>query len=381
MSMRHKSSHLLGLLIALSLGVGLGTAVRGQQPVTLETVMRAWKDRQERVQSARIEWIDRETVPRGALSDSWKTAGFTAQELEAKGIRPGAIVPPRDTTYDEACSVSLDGEKIRLEREERRWSGREDAFVLSPFISVYDGNVGSTLLPRGGVDQKPQASLGRGYTNYMDGPYMRAVALVYRPFVPRVSPVDLTAFTISGRQPIANGKACLELERTFSRGVVQRVWVDPSLQFAPVRCMFQSQNRITSKLDLVYRRTPGGENALTGWELNTFDPTGKLKRANRVQEVKAEINAAVPGSVFRLELPPETVVVDQTTPGNPLTYRLNERGTKGEVQDAFGTLAKKETSLVPWLGIVAGVVALLAGCWFIWRRIASRHVSGSNVTA
>jgi hypothetical protein len=142
MQRTHGFAHLLRWFLVAAFGFAFATPLQAEQPVTLETVLQGWRDRQDRVKSVRIQWTEHETVPQGSLSDFFKHD--SPQQLEAMGIRPGAIIPPRDATYDVACSVVLDGDKIRVERQDHQWSGQADGFVTLPFVSVFDSKVGKT---------------------------------------------------------------------------------------------------------------------------------------------------------------------------------------------------------------------------------------------
>src|SRR5262249_20917641 len=159
---------------------------------------------------------------------------ISPQELEEMGIRPGSEAPSQDTTYDLASSVCMDGDKVRFERDDYQWSGKENAFVGKPVLSVFDSKVGTTLYAEGGMTYShPQANLQLGYTGWMDGPYLNPVALAYRPFLRPMSPIQPDALAVTGRKAAIEGKTCLELE-SGARGAVQRVWVDPSLDYAVV---------------------------------------------------------------------------------------------------------------------------------------------------
>lgn len=373
-----------------AVGVGLGLRVaplRAQPSVTKETVIQAWKERQDRVKSARIEWTDRETVPRGYLSTFYTSAGFGPKDLEEMGIRPGSVVPPRDMTHDVASSVCLDGDKVRLEREDRQWSAEENAYLIFPLVSVSDGKLGKTLHTKGGPQTPwPGAHIQPGVTGYMDGPYMTPVALAYRPFIRRMSPTDPNALALTGRRAVVNGKSCLELERHFPRSeVVQRLWVDSSMNYAPVRLIFLSQDRVNSKIDIHYRLNRDGECLLEKWESMWFDHNGKLERANRVRVTKCEVNTAVQATEFDVAFPPGTVVSDATK-GPRYQYIVKEGGRKRMIQgdelgasyeqlmntSSGGASGNRESPLLSWPAILAAAVGLLAGALLVWRRMTAR---------
>lgn len=108
-----------GLLVVCALFALNGPSVQGQAP-SLETIAKAWRDRQDRVRSARFEWTERETLTKGYLTNI-VTEPF---RLKYMGIDPGSVVPPDDVTHDVKASMLLDGEKLRSTRDDRQWDAK-----------------------------------------------------------------------------------------------------------------------------------------------------------------------------------------------------------------------------------------------------------------
>src|SRR5438874_12796277 len=83
----------IGFLVVLS-----GPEAAAQPPGSLDAIVKAWKERQDRVKSARFVWIDRQTYTKGAHTQLMRRPG-----------QPVIEIPPRDITVDVPHSMSLDG--------------------------------------------------------------------------------------------------------------------------------------------------------------------------------------------------------------------------------------------------------------------------------
>ena len=106
---------LLGALLLLSREAGAGEV----GPV--ESVQKAWQDRQQRVKSARVSIESLLSYRKGSLSS-------VGPDLFA-----GQTVPPADVTHQIARVLVLDGEKIRYESADRNWSVKKQEFVTTPY--------------------------------------------------------------------------------------------------------------------------------------------------------------------------------------------------------------------------------------------------------
>ena len=123
------------VLLALA-AVGLHS-LNVQGTPTLDSVVETWKARQDRTRSARFTW-------HGTLT----TAG--AMEL---GKRPAkdrkAIAHLPDKTVKHDCSLSLDGDMLRYERNGPEWVAEFSDYAAYPYIAVFDGEVGKSFYGAG----------------------------------------------------------------------------------------------------------------------------------------------------------------------------------------------------------------------------------------
>src|SRR5262249_28807659 len=153
-------------------------------------------------------------------------------------------------------------------RNDHQWSGKAKAYVSCPVESVFDGKSGKDLWPKGGgLSSFPEGSIKPGPAMYIDGPYLNAVGLAYRPLVFRVL-VDHRpdSLKLTGRKLVLEGKPCLELEVSPGGGAVQRLWVDPAMDYAVVRSLLMVHERIITKMDIGYVKGAGGDILLDRWE-------------------------------------------------------------------------------------------------------------------
>jgi hypothetical protein len=379
-------ARVLAWFSALGMELGLGTALCAQQPITRETVIKAWKDRQENVRTVRLAWTERTTIPRGYVSETNK--GESPHRLKDLGLEPGEVVPPTDVTFDAASSVSMDGEKVRLYRDDHQWSGAAKAYTSCPVVSVFDGKSGRDFWSkgRGGQFSYPLGNIKGGPALYIDGPYLNAVGLAYRPFSFRVFIAKPDSLTLTGRKSVLGGKQCLELELAPGGEAVQRLWVDPTRDYAIVRSFLVVRGRVITRMDIRYVNEPK-EIRLDGWDSSQFGTDGKLEKAQRVRVTNCEINPPIESSEFDIDFPPGTKVIDQTTPIAPTYYIVRDGGRKRIIEPHELRIPYKELiatmpelahgpngwSLPSWPTVALGAVGLGAGVWFVWRRFRRRQ--------
>lgn len=364
---------------------GDGSA-QGQGAVTIETIVKAWKEREEQVRSARFVWTEKETITRGFVTKLVGSLPMSERRLRDMGISPGSVVPPEDTTYDVPSSLCLDGSKISYSRDAQQWSAKERAFVVQPSLAVFDGALGKTLASKGTTYMPfPQAQIRSGpppVSTLSLSPLITA----FRPFHNKLRIVDIQSMILTSRRATIMGRPCMELEQR-SGSSVQRIWVDPSRNYNLACYIVMDNERMRSKVDVEYRKGDGGRWLPEKWDVQMLDLGGKLETAARGKLTKHEINVSVDPGEFDIEFPPGTRVHDVRNPKSPVDYIVKE-GTKKRMilpeergvtyeklidSEPGSTGGNKKSSFLTSPVGIATIVLIVAGGMLLWRIRASHE--------
>ena len=140
-ALRDRRSHLaFALAMSCLVSASPWAYCQGSADVSLEAVIKAWQERQDRVRSGVFSWTETRTVTKGAMSAM----------MTRRGNPKGKTIPPEDLSFDIPAKLSMDGEKLRHDYEgDRQWSEEKDDLVPISYSSAYDGSTGKFLYPRG----------------------------------------------------------------------------------------------------------------------------------------------------------------------------------------------------------------------------------------
>jgi hypothetical protein len=373
------------LVVCIVSGV-MPSVVNGEPPITVETVKQAWKIRQERVRTLRFRWIDRETTGKGSISRLYAMAGFKAHDYEEIGLRPGAVVPPEDSTSEISCYGCMDKEKMRVERDNREWAPRENSFVTLPIVSTFDGDRGTCLWTKGGIGiPHPQAHISPGSRGHTQGGALATLILAYRPFSKQVCSIETEALKLTGRKVVIEGRTCHELEYESRGNLKSIITVDPAMDYSIVSVRTIIEGNLRGRRNIQYRRDAKGEWVPIRWDVSSFSYDGKLDLSIHATVTLAEINPEVGPKEFVVEFPPGTRVSDESNPQVWNEYILKEDGRKraidrGEIganreqllSTETGEAWGNKTSIQYWGVILPVVICGIAATWLIgriiWRR-------------
>lgn len=369
------SCRLLALGVGCALVLLLITSVLGQSKVTLETITKAWKVRQDRVRSLRVVWMERVTMPKGCESDMTPPHPAARKRL---GVSPGTPVPPNDITFDVPCTLVLDGGKVRYERKDREWSGEKQAYVPRPILVVFDGKVGKEFFPPcPPLRAWPRAEIES--SNLLARPVdLIPLAVTFRPFDHQVCSAKFSKVQLTGRRSLVNGSSCLELEHR-DRDSVRRILVDPTRDYVVVRAIDLHGERTVGSVSVEYH-----PDASAGWVPHTWNithhyPKGGLRFSRQGKVTSYEINRAVASSEFVVDFPEGTMVYDMRDKSD---YVVREGGRKrmilrDEARLTYDQLVNSDTGealgnrpywWLSWKLALSLVVLMITGGLLIWRN-------------
>ncbi len=113
-----------GLVVALLV---FTSTARADEKLTIDDVKKAWKARQDKQKSFRIEWVATVTMKAGALDD--------VPDLNNPGPHP-----PKDTEYKAVCSFASDDDKAASSIEDSIYSMITKTWRPAAEAIYFDGN-------------------------------------------------------------------------------------------------------------------------------------------------------------------------------------------------------------------------------------------------
>lgn len=304
----------LGLVMMLggnALFMPHGVLAQAKSEVSLETIAKAWMQRQEATKSAKFTWTKRTTIPKGFLT-SVLPGPLGEKRLLEMGIPKGSTVPPDDTTFELPVKLFVEGLKLRYEYEDRDWSVKESKYVKGYKISSFDGKVCKSLCPEGTTTHShPQGHVRKEANHYEGRSMMLAPILMhFRSQVPVMSVYPIGELEVTGRTAVIDGHRCVELQHPPRGMALERLWVDATRDYVIVRCLDTNGDQTTLKLDVQFTRDKVHGWLPTGWDYVAYNVQGKLTSLVKAMVTSYEINTPIEASEFDIVFPPGTSVID-----------------------------------------------------------------------
>jgi len=357
-----------------------GTSLRAQTANTLKTIEKCWKDRQERIRSVRIDWIEQHTVPKGQVTDSVGRLPGGVKRLEEMGIAPGSTIPPEVVTFSTTATFSFDGEKVRLDYDDKQWSGKKNAYVTQPETTVFDGKERKRYL-RQGTSYTPWPFGSRQVSHpFRSSLVLGPLVMTFCPIHKEMRLFDVHALTPTGRQMVVGSRPCLELQRRKTNSEIS-IWVDPARDFAVTRVLSMLNERIMYKIDIKYEKHSSGEWIPISWERVSFRNNGKLERSTRAKLSAVKINEPADPGYYDLVFPVGTPVRDETDPEHLRRYIVREGDKKRIISPSESGLTYEQLvnsepegvlgltwNIFSSVSFWAAALALASGGWLLWRR-------------
>lgn len=350
-------------------------------PVTIEQISAAWREREEIFKSADVEY-----VKTGRLVRPPRRTQEPIPELDAPG---GAEQNVR-------LRLVLDGELYRHEREGKQWDMNSGSFQEFEYVVLYDGadfhkyaafptsneethNVGTTII---GDDARQRSANLREQHNV---PLVQAL----RPMNPRFGCI-FTSYRNPWRLGDPNAtlheKPCIILENEFRDGKPAIQWWlgrEPGFPLRRIKIMQGAQP--VMQIDVEYREDPSWGMLPVRWSATRYlANSGKLRESYDVDVTRIAINQPVDRSFFRADYPVGTYVREVPEKGGDHRYVALEGGARREVTpDELARGVSYEELLqtksgqagIPasgtgavWLVAVGGAAALLLAAYLYLRR-------------
>lgn len=347
--------------------------VAAQASVSMEQIVKAWQQRQDRVRSARFSWLDRQTYTRGVHSEMGKKPG--SQERE---------IPARDTTINIPHSMSFQGESLRYVYDGPDWSEAKGEYVPGRAISTFNGKVCKAILPKGTPNTYYPTGSIKVEPKHIDAqvPSLRPLLTAYRGLVPNLRTYDLEDMRI-GQMTLIDGKSCLEIADIRRGGrMVRRLWLDTTRDFLLVRAIHTTLDKVTQRTDIRYREHPEAGWVPTGWDIVNFNVEGSVQHSFQASVTAVEVNPTIDPEEFDIVFPPGSVVTDERAKVDYLVRPDGSRRIIGRTEgratyeqlmadiDGGETLREGGEGWLRAKLVLGGVVALtfFALIWRKWRN-------------
>lgn len=366
-------SLLIGLILlaaGMSVRAGADSVTRPQGPVSVDTVMKAWKARQERTRSGRFVWSKKKTYAKGSLS-----SGYWSDD------RPD-VIPPEDTTVESTDTFIFDGIKLRYASDGHKWLFWIKDFGRQPYISVFDGLLSKSFSPRvvtASIDPAriPAASgtiHAKGEHPDRGNLYIEAPIITYRPLCPALSTFEPDKWEVSPEAGTLHGKGYVVLRKSHTEGRTEECWVDPDRDFLPVRCSEYRHDKLIVDLLISHRQDASGSWFPSEWRTIWLRGDGSVKEASEVRVTEHAINIPVDEREFQLEFPVGTTVHDLTS-GRHVVYRVGESGLELMGIDPAKSGLRPP---FPWFIFLATnviAITLVASVWILLRKRSAQRGS------
>jgi hypothetical protein len=317
----------------------------------------AARTRQESVKTVDIEFKRTQVYAKRATS-----------ETAVNPLKPD--LPPSETTLESTNRLVLDGEKFRYENNHPYWGRPGRKLHQQTKVSVFNGSLASTFLPRGiSGEGEPLGLVETGSLHSDLKCYELAPILTtFRGLNPAMSSDPVTDMKPSGRTLLIDGSPCQEYVQQRSNGVFVRYWLDPAKNYVVRRLCTPRPNRQTDQMDIRYRPHELCGWVPVSWVWTDYSPTGERQGTSTVDVLKIRLNAVQPAEQFENHFPAGTFVSEVDKHKD---YRVRADGSMREVSP---TGEEQENSTVQvWLLVGLGVVYVAVVLKYTLRKRTAKN--------
>lgn len=268
----------------------------------MNSVARAWENRQKRVQNFRFKWNDKQFRSEKALVGK---AGNGGQQQN-----------PKPDIRDAAYALTMKGsDKMRW--LEDNWNLDSNGVLKKQkSISVTDGQT-SKVFDAAGAIRRDQGLVGNAQAVMRrPSPSMSPILMNYRPFHSLLGELTQEAIKTAEMAPKRASigdkpciKASIKLHPTFDR--IGHLWIDPERDYVPMRFSRESGGRIRYQLDWLNYEKSGKEWVPTEWKATHFNEDGTIRSSHTCKATERSINGNIDDKEFELTFPPGTLILNR----------------------------------------------------------------------
>ena len=335
----------------------------------LSTVIKEWRRREDSTTSFRFVWKARH----------FRGAGY--QALPQDGEKPART---GDTRISLTMSQAESGCQAKFETERDFWRANEDRFARGSTISAFDGSRHRSLAIEG-ADSFPRGAVG-GLSNddgsaIVKNVWFLPLRLMYYPLHEGFGVLDPDRLVLASDSDVVDGRDCLVVSQSDSKGRVLKVWVDPNREYVPIKYSKVARGIARRHITIDYVKDSEANWVPSSWKVDELDLKGKIMESLAAEVVERQVNARFTVQDFQIEFPMGTYVRDYEA---DKTYILREGREacpvlRGEFTgDNYKQLLHSDPPSLGrsrvWLVVViVNVVLLFAVCtWFFYFRTRRR---------
>ena len=324
-----------------------------------DQVAKAWKERQDKVQSADFHITTNSYYPKGGYSD-YRPPGDTENKP----------IPAEDIRATRREKYVLDGTRVRVETDGVQWSGRD--FRPIQQITTLDGKMKTQL--EVGVNPVPRGWLAPENDYFeVKGQNCRPITRCFRGVSQTMRSFMVDDLKPTGTKVAIGGRICEQFIIKRVAGDRTELWLDPAREWVLAREVYIHPGKTHTQLDITYEPHP-----VCGWIPKTWD--FRHTKSDTVQVCvdsfsvsEYTINQAIPESTFSLTFPAGTTVLDTREKGTPPKQYVV---TDDTVQTLDAGAGRR-----PWWhygagALAVGLLTLLA--YRVWWRRRSRAVPATS---
>jgi hypothetical protein len=353
--------------------------------VTLEQIHAAWRQRQDRVKSARFEWVEERLTPRARHGDDGARA-----------------YPPVDSVHTWKCTLLLDGQMVRYDWSGMQWNDAQKRFNQQSYCSASDTKVSKSFFQNhyGHLRDEPYPIgfihvggdnadvVGNSPLVIFLGAFRARDALLGFS-APLLNHKSLGTPTVSMKN--IEGSRVAVIDERFEGGLRRLISIDPSSDFIIRNYEIWIREKLSTQLTIAHKR-----DEMVGWLPSSWTMQGWLPGPNSTRRlnyridgslVHHEINPKIDVSQFRPEFAQGTIVRDARSDRDHLVKEDGEvrpilpaERARTATYEELATTSPGQAGLyhpgswsaLYWVGALAVVAAVLAVLWRLRNRYTYR---------
>jgi len=279
---------LVALLLVASAVCSRDSASAEENVTPIESVLRVWRERQRIARTLQFELTDEHLIGKGT------------------GSIEGPPEPAGEVTVKRRTTVTIDGDRMRLERLGEDWIAGQGVRPLTQ-ISLFDGKFNKEFYQH-------HSTIGflaaRGKHSEGGNTYLLPVVRHFRPFSAAFRPFAIDRLKVVATDAMIDKTRCILLEDALPEGLrVASYWVAPDQGMSIVRHQTTFKGLTEWQLDASYQNDPKHGWIPAKWQASHGTPERRLS-AGKLTVEKFSINEPVPAKTFEFEFPPGTQVND-----------------------------------------------------------------------
>jgi len=328
------------------------------------TVIKEWRRREDCTRSFRFVWKARH----------FRGAGY--QALPQDGEQPART---GDTRVSLTMNQAESGCQAKFETERDFWRASDKRFARGSTIVAFDGSRRWSLAIEG-ADTFPRGAVG-GSSNedgsvILKNVWFLPLRLMYCPLHKGFGVLDPDQLVLASDSDVVDGRDCLVVSQSDSKGRILKVWVDPNREYVPIQYTKVDRGIPRRHIMIDYVKDPEAIWVPSSWKVDELNLKGKIMESLAAQVVERQINARFTVQDFQVEFPVGTYVRDYEA---DTTYILREGGERRPVLPGEFTGENYEELLHSdppssgrsrlWIVVSVNAVLLaLVGTWFFYFR-------------